>query len=72
MPARFLIIILCLSPLISFSKEDDVIEKDMELFEFLAMYEQDDVIFIDAEIDDKDESDKKLVIQNAITSESNE
>ena len=36
-----------------FAKQAFANEQDMELFEFLAMYDQNDEIFIDSEIDEK-------------------
>ena len=52
-------------------------ENDLELFEFLAMYEENDNVFIDAEMDDKsvnNESTKEqnLTSQKVSTSDSNE
>lgn len=52
-------------------------ENDIELFEFLAMYEQSDNIFIDAEMDDKYEvaevtDETNLTNKNVTKSESDE
>ncbi len=52
MPAKWLAALLWLSPLILFANQED----DMELFDFLALYDENDNVFIDAEIDDKNES----------------
>ncbi len=70
MPARFLIMLLCFSPGLLFAKQE-YYEQDLELFEFLAMYEKNDAIFIDSEIDDKTESEN-LTNQHVNTSESDE
>lgn len=55
MPVKFLILFLCFSPVVLMAKQDLVQEQDLELFEFLALYEKDDAVFIDAEMDDKTE-----------------
>ena len=73
MPVKWLIILLSFSPVILFAQQ----ENDIELFEFIAMYEQDDNIFIDAEMDDKDgtaevENNKSLAIDKMTKSESDE
>ncbi len=52
-------------------------ENDLELFEFLAMYEENDNVFIDAEIDDKsvnneNTKEKNLTSKKVSTSDSNE
>jgi len=49
MPAKWLVALLLFSPVILFANQ----EADMELFEFLAMYEENDNVFIDAEMADK-------------------
>lgn len=49
MPVKWLVVLLWLSPLVLFASQED----DMELFEFLALYEESDNVFIDAEMDDK-------------------
>ena len=73
MRVRFLIFLLCFSPTILFSKQDkeQLLEQDLELFEFLAMYEKNDEVFIDAEMDDKIET-KDLTNKKVNVSESNE
>ena len=72
MRVRYLILLLCFSPTILFAKqEEQFLEHDLELFEFLAMYEKKDEVFIDAEMDDKIET-KNLTNQQVNMSESNE
>ena len=51
--------------------KEQSLEQDLELFEFLAMYEKKDDVFIDAEMDDKTEI-KELTNQQVNMSESNE
>lgn len=73
MPAKWLIFFLMFSPVVLFAKQ----ENDIELFEFLAMYEQSDDVFIDAEMDDKYEiseikDDESLTNQKVTKSESDE
>lgn len=53
MPARFLVMVMLLSAFGLFAKQVSANEQDTELFEFLAMYDQNDEIFIDSEIDEK-------------------
>ena len=60
MPAKWLIFFLLFSPVVLFAKQ----ENDIELFEFLAMYEQSDDVFIDAEMDDKYETAEVTTEQN--------
>lgn len=76
MPVKWLFVILCFSPVAVYAMQ----ESDMELFEFLALYEQHDNVFIDAEIDDENkdvEHGSKLNLttlpsENVIKSEANE
>lgn len=73
MPVKWLVVLLWLSPLVLFASQED----DMELFEFLALYEESDNVFIDAEMDDKNEStevnNKQNVTNQRVTkSESDE
>ena len=73
MPAKWVIIILCLAPVALFANQDN----DMELFEFLAMYEENDNVFIDSEIDDRNENivmneNENPINQKVIKSESDE
>ena len=63
---KWLIVLLCFSPVVLLANQ----ENDMELFEFLAVYEQSDNVFIDAEMDNKNEQD--LTNQNIVKSESDE
>lgn len=53
MPARVLLLFMLLLPFSLITKPAYAKEQDMELFEFLAMYDQNDEIFIDSEIDEK-------------------
>ena len=73
MRVRLFILFLCFSPALLFAKQDkeQTLEQDLELFEFLAMYEKKDNVFIDAEMDDKTET-KELTNQQVNMSESNE
>lgn len=50
MQAKWIVFVLLLSPIALYANQ----ENDLELFEFLAAYDEKDNIFIDAEIDDKD------------------
>lgn len=73
MTAKWLIFFSFLSPIILYAVQED----DIELFEFLATYEQSDNVFIDAEIDDKYEvakvtNEENLINQNITKSESDE
>jgi len=52
MQAKWIVLVLLLFPVALYANQ----ESDLELFEFLAMYDEKDNIFIDAEIDDKDTS----------------
>lgn len=60
MPAKWLIFFLMFSPVVLYAKQ----ENDIELFEFLAMYEQSDDVFIDAEMDDQYETAEVTTKQN--------
>ena len=68
MPAKWLIFFLLFSPVALYAKQ----ENDIELYEFLAMYEQsDDVfidVFIDAEMDDKYET-AEFTTEQSLTNE---
>ena len=73
MPAKWYAALLLLSPVILFANQ----ENDLELFEFIALYEENDNIFIDAEMADKNENVKVNYEQNktnqrVIKSESDE
>ena len=73
MPVKWLILFLCISPAVLYATQ----ENDIELFEFLAMYEEGDNVFLDAEMDDKYESaefknEKYLTKKNVTKSESDE
>ena len=60
MPAKWLAALLLLSPLALFAIQED----DIELFEFLALYDEKANVFIDAEMDDKKERDEVINKQN--------
>lgn len=73
MPAKWLAAILLIAPAALCAKQ----EEDLDLFEFLAMYDQKDEVFIDAEMDEKSETEKvmnvqKFTKQNVTKSESDE
>ena len=73
MPVRLIMVLLLLSPSVLIAKQGDEAEQDMELFEFLALFEQKDEIYIDEEINDiesKDETD--TTSPKAVKSESDE
>jgi len=55
MRARVLIALLCLLPMSILAKQEEFEENDLELFEFIAMYDKKDVFFIDDEIDKKEQ-----------------
>ena len=64
MLAKWLSVVLIFLPLALFASD----ENDIELFEFLAMYEQNDNIFIDDEI----KNEQNLTSQKVTKSESDE
>lgn len=69
MPVKWFAILLCFIPVIVYASQED----DMELFEFLAMYDESDNVFIDAEIDNKNEANEQNVTNQHVTkSESDE
>ena len=47
MRVRLLILFLCFTPALLFAKQEkeQLLEQDLELFEFLAMYEKNDEVF---------------------------
>jgi len=49
MPAKRLVALMLFIPALLYAEQED----DAELFEFLAMFDQSDNVFIDAEMDDK-------------------
>lgn len=59
MQAKFIVFLLCLIPGFLYAKQETQSETDLELFEFLAIYGKDDEVFIDSEIDEKNEHDTK-------------
>ena len=73
MRARFLVLLICGLPCALFAEQgmQKLFEQDLELFEFIAMYEKEDAIFIDAEIEDKNGSEYKMN-QHSKKSESDE
>ena len=54
MPARLLMVFLLLSPAMLLAKQSNEVKQEMELFEFLAMFEEKDEVYIDAEINDEE------------------
>ena len=73
MPAKWFAALLWISPVVIYASQ----EEDMELFEFLAMYDEKDAVFIDAEMDDKNEtteldSKQNVTNQHVTKSESDE
>ena len=63
-----------MTPAVLLAKQEQEVspaENDLELFEFLAMYDKNDIAFIDAEIEDKTEVGK-ITSQQVETSESDE
>ena len=62
-PAKSLITLILILPAILYADQ----EADMELFDFLAMYDQSDNVFIDAEMDERietAEADKEADLAN--------
>ncbi len=74
MPARWLFILLSLlfAPLYAAEQENN--EQDLDLFEFLAMYDQQDRAYIETEMDDGagDRAQQDLTGQNLKTSNTHE
>lgn len=69
MLAKWLIIFIMISPVALYATQ----ENDMELFEFLAMYDENDNVFIDAEIDDNENfSEQNLKSQKVSKSDADE
>ncbi len=60
MPAKWFVVLLCLIPAALIASQ----EEDMELFEFLAMYDENDNVFIDAEMDNKNETSELDIEHN--------
>jgi hypothetical protein len=60
MPVKWLITLLLILPAMLYAQQ----EEDIELFEFLALYDQDDNAFIDAEMDERIESDNANTEEN--------
>ena len=60
MPVKWLVAFILIFPAMLYASQ----EEDMELFEFLAVYEQDDSAFIDAEIDERVETAQADISDN--------
>ena len=56
MLARWLVFFILFSPVVLYATQ----ENDIELFEFLAMYDEKDIYFIDSEMDDKNISSEDI------------
>lgn len=54
MLARYLVIVFLMTPIVLNAKQEATEELDIELFEFLAMYDEQDTFFIDEEIEKKE------------------
>jgi len=63
MLAKWLIIFIMISPVALYATQ----ENDMELFEFLAMYDENDNVFIDAEIDDNENIRKQNLTSQKVS-----
>jgi len=68
MPVKWLATLLLIFPVLLYAQQED----DIELFEFLALYDQDDNAFIDAEMDERIETanvspEDSLTNQNLLT-----
>ena len=65
MPVKWLIALLLVFPILLYASQ----EEDMELFEFLAMYDQDDNAFIDSEMDERIETSNTSMEDSLTTQE---
>ncbi len=65
MPVKWLIALLLVFPALLYANQ----EEDMELFEFLAMYDQDDSAFIDSEMDERIEPNNTSMEDSLTTQE---
>ncbi len=63
MRAKWLIIFIMFSPVALYATQ----ENDLELFEFLAMYDENDNVFIDAEIDDNENIRKQNLTSEKVS-----
>lgn len=75
MPVRILIFLLCLLPNLLFAKQEEskaMTEiNELELFEFLSLYEKGDAVFIDSEMESKTNT-VNLINQKVKMSDSDE
>ena len=74
MPARGLFILLSLLTVPLYAAQQESSEQDLELFEFLAMYDQEDRAYIETEMDDGagDRTQQDITEQNLKTSNTHE
>ena len=73
MLVRLWILFLLLSPALALADLADEKKQDLELFEFLAMFDQKDGLYLDAEMDDAKTIVQQRVKNSKVTkSESNE
>ena len=73
MLVRLWILFLLLSPALALAGLADEKKQDLELFEFLAMFDQKDGLYLDAEMDDAKTNVQQRVKNSKVTkSESNE
>ena len=73
MLVRLWILFLLLSPALALAGLEDEKKQDLELFEFLAMFDQKDGLYLDAEMDDAKTIVQQRVKNSKVTkSESNE
>lgn len=63
MRAKWLIIFIMILPVALYATQ----ESDLELFEFLAVYDESDVFFIDAEIDDNENIRKQNLTSQKVS-----
>lgn len=62
MPVRFLMLCFLISPIIVYAEQNNNAEEDLELFEFLALFDEKDNDYIDTEM-----SDEKIFTKKSIT-----
>lgn len=73
MSVRLLLFILLSSPVLIFASQADNKEQDLEMFEFLAMFDQKDNAYLDAEMDDVNKNNLQSEVTPTVTkSKSNE
>ncbi len=63
MRAKWLIIFIMILPVALYATQ----ENDLELFEFLAVYDENDNVFIDAEIDDNENIRKQNLTSQKVS-----